>query len=112
TQSDTPLSAKDVYKAALDGDAVALDILEEAGTYLGIALTNLIHVCNPSKIIIGGGVSKAGDFFINPVVETIKTRAISPQAQSTQIEVSKLGDYGSSLGAVALILSELFEPVV
>lgn len=112
TPSDLPLSSKDVYEAALDGDAVAVEILEEAGTYLGIALTNLIHVCNPSKIIIGGGVSKAGDFIIKPVVETIQARAISPQAQGTQVEVSKLGDYGSSLGAVALILTELFEPVV
>ncbi len=106
------LTAEKVHHAAIEGDKLSIDILEEAGTYLGIALTNLIHVCNPSTIILGGGVSKAGKFILEPIRDTIQTRAISEQAQQTPVYVSKLGDHGSSLGAVALILSELFEPAI
>ncbi|WP_163580352.1 ROK family transcriptional regulator [Gracilibacillus saliphilus] len=106
------ITAEVVHQAAMEGDRLAQDVLKEAGTYLGIALTNLIHVCNPSTIIIGGGVSNADSYILDPVIDTIKTRAISERAQTTPVYLSKLGEYGSSLGAVALILSELFEPVV
>ncbi|WP_208590525.1 ROK family transcriptional regulator [Gracilibacillus suaedae] len=106
------ITAENVHQAAMEGDRLAQDVLKEAGTYLGIALTNLIHVCNPSTIIIGGGVSNADSFILDPIMDTIKTRAISERAKRTPVYLSKLGEYGSSLGAVALILSELFEPVV
>jgi N-acetylglucosamine repressor len=106
------ITAEVVHQAAMEGDRLAQDVLNKAGTYLGIALTNLIHVCNPSTIIIGGGVSNADSYILDPVIDTIKTRAISERAQTTPVYLSKLGEYGSSLGAVALILSELFEPVV
>ncbi|UOQ50548.1 ROK family transcriptional regulator [Gracilibacillus caseinilyticus] len=104
------ITAEMVHQAAVDEDQLAKNILEEAGNYLGIALTNLIHVCNPSSIIIGGGVAQAGEFILAPIVETIQTRTISDQAQQTPVSLSNLGQYGSALGAVALILSELFEP--
>ncbi|MGP4039412.1 ROK family transcriptional regulator [Gracilibacillus sp. D59] len=106
------ITAEAVHQAAMAGDRLAQNVLMEAGTYLGIALTNLIHVCNPSTIIIGGGVSKADTFILDPIVSTIKTRTISERAQATPVYLSKLGEYGSSLGAVALILSELFEPIL
>ncbi|UOQ87480.1 ROK family transcriptional regulator [Gracilibacillus salinarum] len=105
-----PITAELVHQAAVEEDQLAKDILKEAGSYLGIALTNLIHVCNPSSIIIGGGVAQAGDFILDPIVQTIQSRAISNQAQQTPVSLSNLGQYGSALGAVALILSELFEP--
>lgn len=111
TNYNGELTAEMIYLAAVEGDRLAKDLLEEAGTYLGIALTNLIHVCNPSTIIIGGGVSKAGDFILKPIVNTIRKRAISEKAQATPVYVSSLGDYGSALGAVALILSDIFEPM-
>ncbi|SFM19622.1 ROK family protein (putative glucokinase) [Gracilibacillus orientalis] len=106
------ITAEVVHRAAIKGDPLAQNVLKEAGNYLGIALTNLIHVCNPSTIIIGGGVSKANAFILDPIIETIKTRTISERAQATPVYLSKLGEYGSSLGAVALILSELFVPIV
>ncbi|QGH36499.1 ROK family protein [Gracilibacillus salitolerans] len=106
------ITAEVVHQVAMEGDSLAQDVLKEAGTYLGIALTNLIHVCNPSIIIIGGGVSKADAFILDPIIDTIRTRTISERAQETPVYLSKLGEYGSSLGAVALILSELFEPVI
>lgn len=103
-------SAEDVYHAALKEDKLAIEVFREAGTYLGMALTNLIHICNPDQIIIGGGVSKAGDFILKPAVETIQSTAITADARKTPVYLSALGDNGSALGAVALVLSELFKP--
>ncbi|MGN8645906.1 ROK family transcriptional regulator [Gracilibacillus sp. HCP3S3_G5_1] len=112
SENDETLTAEAVHQAALAGDSLAKEVLKEAGTYLGIALTNLIHVCNPSTIMIGGGVSKAESFILDPIIETIQTRTISERAQETPVYLSNLGEYGSSLGAVALILSDLFDPVI
>ncbi|WP_163539496.1 ROK family transcriptional regulator [Gracilibacillus sp. YIM 98692] len=112
THEPKPITAELVHRAAETGDTLSQEILFNAGIYIGVALTNLIHVCNPCQIIVGGGVSKAGDFIISPIRQTIRERVISERAQETPVVVSKLGDYGSALGAVALILSELFEPEV
>ncbi|RCW64260.1 ROK family protein [Saliterribacillus persicus] len=104
------LTGEMVHRAAKKGDVLATQVLYEAGQYIGIALTNLIHICNPSKIIIGGGVSKAGDYILEPIREMIQTKVISQEAQQTSVQISELGEYGSAMGAVALILSEMFEP--
>ncbi|MDX8045129.1 ROK family transcriptional regulator [Gracilibacillus sp. S3-1-1] len=107
-----PVTAEMIHKEATKGDRLAKEVLNETGTYLGIALTNLIHVFNPSAIIIGGGVAKAEAFILQPIKETIRSKAISEQAKNTPVLLASLGEYGSSLGAVALILSDIFEPVV
>ncbi|KAB8137700.1 ROK family transcriptional regulator [Gracilibacillus oryzae] len=109
-EEEQAITAELVYKAAMNNDSLAIEILHDTGVYIGIALTNLVHVWNPSKIIIGGGVSKAGDFILTAIKETLMERVITEKAQTTAILISKLGSYGSSLGSVALILSELFEP--
>ncbi|WP_130859359.1 ROK family transcriptional regulator [Gracilibacillus phocaeensis] len=106
------ITAETIHQAAVAGDDLAGAVLHEAGIYLGIALTNLIHTFNPGSVIIGGGVAKAGAYILDPVRETIQSRVIYDRAQDTVVQLSKLGEYGSSLGAVALVLSELFQPEV
>ncbi|TLS38570.1 ROK family transcriptional regulator [Pseudalkalibacillus caeni] len=102
------IDGKLIYEAALKGDQLSIDIFKEAGEYLGIGLTNLIHTINPQKIIIGGGVSKAGDLLLDSVKETVKKRGITESAKQTEIVLSHLGDNGTAIGAVTLILVELF----
>ncbi|PYZ92058.1 sugar kinase [Salipaludibacillus keqinensis] len=97
-----------IYEAALKGDVVAKEILRETGEYLGLGILNVIHFLNPSMIIVGGGVSKAGSFLMGPITETIETRALSFEAQKTRIVLSDLGEEGSLIGACTLVLSELF----
>ena len=61
------VSAKTVFDAVKAGDAVAKEIAEEFGKYLGHAMANLAAVVDPSAIVIGGGVSKAGEVLIEYV---------------------------------------------
>ncbi|MCM3574452.1 ROK family transcriptional regulator [Mesobacillus subterraneus] len=97
-----------IYDAAVAGDALSQNILAQAGRYLGIGVTNLIHIVNPKRIIIGGGVSNAGDFLLDNLKDTIKQRALTSSAKETEIVISKFGEDASVMGAVALILTELF----
>jgi N-acetylglucosamine repressor len=102
------IDGKIVYDAALNGDALSIDILSEAGRYLGIGLTNIIHILNPKKIIIGGGVANANGFVLESVKETIQKRCLTQSAKQTEILLSKLGADATAIGAVTLILQELF----
>lgn len=97
-----------IHKAALQGDQLSKSVLAQAGRYLGVGITNLIHIINPARIIIGGGVSTAGNFVLDSVLETISHRALTQQAKQTEIMISKFGADATVMGAVALILAELF----
>ncbi|QTN01009.1 ROK family protein [Sediminibacillus dalangtanensis] len=105
------VSGELVYQAAIQGDKDSKAILEETGTYIGIGLANLIHVINPSKIVIGGGVSNAGDMILQPIKQTIKARALTAEAKQTEVTISPLKENATVLGAVALVLTELFDPM-
>jgi len=99
-----------VYKAAKMNDKLSNEVFQEVGESLGIAFTNIIHTFNPAHIIIGGGVARAGELLLNPIRKTIASRAISDRAKRTPVILSNLDAYGSSYGAVALILSDIFQP--
>ena len=62
------ISAKDVYDAARDGDAVALRITRQAGAYLARQIGALVLTCDLERVLIGGGVAGAGAVFLDPIV--------------------------------------------
>jgi len=102
------IDGKMVYEAALKGDQISINALSEAGRYLGIGLTNIIHILNPKRIIVGGGVANANHFVLDSARETIQNRCLSESAKQTEILLSKLGEDATAIGAVTLILQELF----
>ncbi|MBM7645171.1 glucokinase-like ROK family protein [Scopulibacillus daqui] len=102
------LTGELIYEAASQGDPFSINVLKETGKYLGIGLSNLIHTINPSCIIMGGGVTKSGHILLDSLKETIKQRGLTEQAKSTQVMLTKLGDQAAVIGAVCLVLVELF----
>ncbi|WP_338780807.1 ROK family transcriptional regulator [Metabacillus sp. FJAT-52054] len=102
------ISGKIIHQAAKSGDDLAIEILQTTGKYLGAAISNLVHVLNPPKIIIGGGISKAGPFLLDPLKEVVLKRALSEEARETIIVESGLGDRAGLVGAVTLILEDMF----
>jgi glucokinase len=96
------VTAEVVEKAARNGDSVAKDVMNTAGTNLGVGVVNLIHIFNPELIIIGGGVSKAGDLIFEPVRRIMAQRVM--RDISVRITTPALGDNPGLLGAVALVL--------
>ncbi|MFD2446652.1 ROK family protein [Bacillus sp. CGMCC 1.16607] len=102
------IEAKTIYEAACKGDLLSIELLHNTGIYLGIGITNLIHLLNPTKIIITGGVSNAGDYILKGIKDTVAGRALTLNAKSTEIVISKLGEYSAAIGAAALVLVELF----
>ncbi|MFD2044793.1 ROK family protein [Ornithinibacillus salinisoli] len=102
-------SGEEVFQLANEGKEKYAQVLREVGTVIGIGLTNLIHIINPQIIVLGGGVSKAEKFILPSIKETIEKRGLTDEAKRTRIVVTKLSDDATLLGAVALLLVELFE---
>lgn len=98
------VSAKTVFDAVKAGDAVAKEIAEEFGKYLGHAMANLAAVADPSAIVIGGGVSKAGEVLIEYVEKNFKERTFFAN-KGTEFVLATLGNDAGICGAAKLILS-------
>ena len=94
------ISASDVSRAASLGDLVAQQIVTEAGTYLGIAIADLVNLLNPSLVVVGGGVSQMGDLLLEPIRRTVRERSLRPAAQAVRITAAMLGRRSSCMGAV------------
>ena len=99
-----------VYEAAVRGDEVALEVWRIVGQYLGIAVTNAIHLYNPKRIAIGGGIAKAGDFIFETLRAVVKQHALTDEAKETEIVPIQLGDEATLIGAATLVLNNFFLP--
>jgi predicted NBD/HSP70 family sugar kinase len=104
-------TGKDVFQHALAGEVAYIKVLQETGEMIGIGLTNLIHLVNPEKIVLGGGVTKSEQFILPVIKQTIDQRALTPAAKQTEVVVTDLGDDATLLGAVSLLLVDLFDPL-
>lgn len=100
------ITAKEVAAAAREGDTLALQVMKRASFYLGIAMVSFIHTFDPQLIVVGGGVSKAGDLLLEPVRSIVAERAMNEEWRHTPIIRAILGDDVGLLGAVALVLME------
>jgi len=98
------VTAKVVAQAGQEGDPLANSIFKEAGFYIGLGIANLLHILNPQLVILGGGVSKAGDLLFDPVRATVKARTMLSYQEGLQIVPTALGGDVGLLGAAAFVL--------
>ncbi len=103
------LTGESVYALAKAGNTIYEEVLIETGVYIGVGLTNLIHLVNPKKIVLGGGVMNSAQYILPSIKQTIAQRALTPDAKQTEVVVTTLGEDATLLGAVSLLLVELFE---
>ena len=105
------ITGEKVYELATSGHEAFATLFRETGEIIGIGLTNLIHIINPEKIVLGGGVTKSKKFILPEILNTIEARALTPRARQTVVTMTKLGDDATLMGAVSLLLVDLFDPV-
>lgn len=98
------ITAAHVVEAAQAGDAFARQVLEEAGTYMGIGLANIIQILNPERIILGTIAVHAGDLILEPIRAAIREYAWKRSADVCQVVPAALGDRAQDLAAIALLL--------
>ena len=74
------LSPEIVYQAARQGDLAACRVFSIAGHALGIALTNLVDIVAPRRVVVGGGIAQAGDLLLEPAREVLRRARLSAAA--------------------------------
>ncbi|MDI6849099.1 MAG: ROK family protein [Candidatus Saccharicenans sp.] len=94
-------TAREVYLRARAGQLAARKSFERCGYFLGIALGIVINFLNPEKIIIGGGVMKAGNWLLKPALAEARRRSIAPAFASCEIRKARLGNDAGLMGAAA-----------
>lgn len=97
------VNARTVARAAEAGVPLAREIITQAGEALGVGLVNIIHIFNPERIILGGGVTRMGEVLLEPALRLVHERAMKATYASTLINVAELGENVGLVGAGALV---------
>jgi glucokinase len=101
--SPAHVTARTVSLAAEAGIPLARSIIATAAEALGVGLVNIIHIFNPEKIILGGGVTQMGALLLDPAICIVEERTMSTPRQAARIVLAELGHDAGLVGAGALI---------
>ncbi len=96
------LTTRCLFDLAVGGDVAVRRLFTEAGQRLGQAVSSLINVLAPERVIIGGGVGQAGDLLLDPCREMIARHVMSPPGRATPLVLAELGPHAAAMGAAAL----------
>jgi glucokinase len=100
------LTSEDIYRAALDGDIPAREILKTAGRYLGIGMANIINIISPQALVLTGGLVEAWDIYVKEAVKEASRRAFKDLYDRVKITPSTLMGDAGLIGSAGLVFNE------
>lgn len=106
SRAGEPLSARDITEAARAGDAVARELVEETGRFLGIGVANVLHILNVEMVVFAGGMTAAGKMLLDPIREEAKRRVFPLAFRGVRILFSHMGNDAGLIGAAGWALKE------
>lgn len=98
-QSKEKIDGKHIVQFFLEGQPLAVQVVDKVTTYIALGIAGYINALNPSKVIIGGGISSAGDFFIDKIRGKVARFALKESLENVSIERAKLGNDAGFVGA-------------
>ena len=99
------INGKTVTDAAQGGDRAAVQVVARVGRHLGVALAGFANIFEPDLIVIGGGVSAAGELLLGPARQEVRDRALAPMNE-TPVLAAALGPDAGMIGAAEMALEE------
>lgn len=103
------ITIEDICEAAEYGDEVAISLLREAGRYIGLVISNLVNTLNPMQVVMVGETMSSNQYAFESIKATVKKVGFELPAQKTKILQSTLGNDAAVIGAVTLVLQEVFK---
>lgn len=100
------ITAAHVVEAAKEGDPFAQQVLEEAGTYMGLGIANVIQILNPERIILGTIAVHAGELILAPIRAAVAEYTWERSRDACEIVPAALGDRAQDLAAIALWIED------
>lgn len=107
-EQDGHLAAADVSWAAGRGDAPSAQLIARAGHFIGEMLSSMVHILNPSLIVIGGGVARAGDPLLAAIRESVYRQSLPLATRELEIRQSALGSQSGVIGVAMMVTDQLF----
>lgn len=77
-------------------------IISRAGRYLGVGIANVVNIFNPNMVVLGGGMAKLGDLFLEPAKRVVVAEAFPIAARAVRIVTAQLGNDAGVYGAAAV----------
>jgi glucokinase len=111
TRSRQTLTSKEIFLKAQAGDKAALEAFSQAGRFLGIGIAIAINVLNPEKVILGGGVMKAGDILLHSALQEARKRSYKYAFECCTIQRARLGNRAGFMGAACWAKDKLIPQV-
>lgn len=96
------INGKLIFDAAKNGDELANDVINRMVKYLAIGIVNTVAILDPEVIVIGGGLSAAGEFLLQPIIKEAKEKIYFKGAPMAEILLSEIGNDGGIIGAANL----------
>ena len=96
------INAKMVIDAAKEGDASALRVFNSFARYLALTISNITWFFDPDMIVLGGGVSHAGDFLLDAVRTLLPRHQMFKSLPGPRVELARLGNEAGIIGAALL----------
>lgn len=100
-----------VIEASKKGDELAVQFIEEAGTYLGTKIAYLVNLFNPQAVVIGRGIEKAGDVLLDAVKKAVKLWGYEESVKVVKIIPTSLEEDTIAIGAGALVIKKIFAKI-
>lgn len=97
------ITSKAIFDCAKEGDKLAISLVEEFGTYLGLALSFVAQIIDPQAFVIGGGVSKAGDIIIDVIKQNFN-KNVMKSINKTEFKLAELGNDAGIYGCAKMVL--------
>ncbi len=101
------VSARDVAEAAAAGDAVGARVWDETTAILASSVANILDVFNPELVVLGGGVTRAGEQLLAPVRAGAAAQAMAPAARAGEVVLAELGDSLAVVAAASVAFERL-----
>jgi glucokinase len=102
-RADRSAGTRTLGEAAASGDALALEVIREAGEYLGWGFVSLLNLFNPAMIVVGGSVAELGDLLLDPAKEVAVRHSLRGAKDPVRIVRAELGNNAGLLGAASLV---------
>ena len=98
------ISGKTIFEADASGDAVSRQVVDRYVEYLGVGISNLVNIYDPEIVVVGGGISGAGERILTPLREYVGKHIFGGEDRTPpQIVRAELGDKAGIIGAAALV---------
>lgn len=104
-----PKTLDDLIDAALAGEPNAVELIRYTGQRLGIGVANMLNLLNPDTVVLGGGITRAGELLVGSVRETVARMSLAESISHADIRVTALDEWGIAVGAATLVLDSALQ---